>query len=365
VYDTNVLTPRFPNDQNPSFTNGYDTGTLMVLDGDVLTKQSSYNILITKCEFLSGYNQITSDGLVSNVVVQGCSFLWSSNFLYGDVGFYGYGSNLVFLMNTFNGNTNLVPTNYSTVGTNAYYTTEIAAVGIAWLAIGGNFFIAGNTILNNFFEGVQVNEGPASVVGNTYSNLCNNGAACALCATGIYGYSPWNSTCFIGNSVYGGRLGQRGDNGFDQTTNLNTLNFSGNSLNLYPAYNGLRSGGQPGAAVAVRNCGNANVCGNTMSNGGYAFYYEGSNNASALLLNNNFASASYCGIGYLDSSDSLSTALIVGNTLGQGVNFHLQLTYTNSFGWFAASNIYLNINSNTVPLYSDPVSSALHVFNNL
>ena len=37
--------------------------------------------------------------------------------------------------------------------------------------------------------------------------------------------------------------------------------------------------------------------------------------------------------------------------------------YTNSFGWFAASNTYVNSNSTNVPLCTDPASSAIHIFN--
>ena len=37
--------------------------------------------------------------------------------------------------------------------------------------------------------------------------------------------------------------------------------------------------------------------------------------------------------------------------------------YTNSFGWFAGSNTNVNSNSTNVPLFTDPASSAIHIFN--
>jgi hypothetical protein len=84
---------------------------------------------------------------------------------------------------------------------------------------------------------------------------------------------------------------------------------------------------------------------------------------NAVILNNNFSGAAYRGIGYQSAGDYLSTAQIFGNTLGQGVSFHIQLTYTNSFGWFLGGNTYMNTNSNVVPLFIDPASSAVHIYN--
>ena len=359
VYDTNWLAPGYPNDQNTNFINGPDTGTTMVLYGVSLANQYSFNILFTNCQFINGYNQVWAGvSGVSNVFIQGCNFLWNSNVFYGNVGFFGYGSNFVLLDNTFNGNTNLAPASFNEVSTNLYYNGTISAVGLAWLQVGGNYFLGRNTILNNLFEGIQVQSGPNSVVGNTYNNLCSDASSCALCATG-WGSSPpfvGRSTCFVGNSVYGGKLGQRGENANAPFT----LTFSGNSLDLYPTFNATND--SPGTAVAVNYAQRVNICGNTMSNGGCGFIFQGTN-GSALILNNNFGSVSYKGIGYLDIGDSLNMAQIFGNSLGQGVNFHAQLAYTNSFGWFMGSNTYVNLNSNSVPLFTDPASSAIHIFN--
>ena len=80
-------------------------------------------------------------------------------------------------------------------------------------------------------------------------------------------------------------------------------------------------------------------------------------------MNNDFGAVTYCGIGYQYIGDSLNSAQIFSNILGQGVNFHIQLPYTNSFGWFVGSNIYLDINSNSNSVFMDPISSAVHIFN--
>jgi hypothetical protein len=131
-------------------------------------------------------------------------------------------------------------------------------------------------------------------------------------------------------------------------------------LDLYSAFD--HAGDYPGAAVNVTTCASANVCGNTLASGGYGFSFFGTN-GSALLLNNNFATAAYCGVGYQLIGDSLNTSQVFGNTLGEGVTFHVQLTYSNSFGWFLGNNTNVNANSIVVPLFTDPASSAIHIYN--
>jgi hypothetical protein len=137
-----------------------------------------------------------------------------------------------------------------------------------------------------------------------------------------------------------------------------SLDFSGNYLNLYPPFD--ESGDAPGAAVWVQSCSTANVCGNTLGSGGHGFLYD-INCGSALILANNFSNATYRGIGYLVNNASLQTASVFNNIIGQGVSFHAQLQYSNSFGWFLNQNTYLDAAGNSVPAFCDPASSAAHI----
>ena len=84
---------------------------------------------------------------------------------------------------------------------------------------------------------------------------------------------------------------------------------------------------------------------------------------NALILNNNFSGAAYRGIGYGSASDYLNAGQIFGNALSEGVSFHVQLTYSNSFGWFLGNNTNVNTNLDVVPAFLDPASSAVHIFN--
>ncbi len=181
--------------------------------------------------------------------------------------------------------------------------------------------------------------------------LLFSGGQARLIATNVINYS----TCFIGNSVYGGRSGEEGVSAFPFT-----INFSGNSLNLFPPFDATND--WPAAAVWVGSCQAANVCGNTLVSGSRGLWFNGPN-TKALILDNTFGAAAYCGIGYGSTGDSLGAAQIFGNTLCEGVNFHVQLPYTNSFGWFLATNKYVDTNLIVVPQFLDPVSSAVHIFN--
>jgi len=51
---------------------------------------------------------------------------------------------------------------------------------------------------------------------------------------------------------------------------------------------------------------------------------------------------------------------IFGNKLGEGVSFHVQIPYANSFGWFLKQNTYMN-GTNVIPAFLDPASSAVHL----
>ena len=370
----------------------YYQGSIATFYG-IGSSQFGYNILISNCTFLHGIKSLVPVGEVSNFMVVNCQFIptdakclftgttnsgtngttnaWTSNttnWQDGNVAIFGDGPfNAVVVSNIYIGNSSLITENTNVIGTNVVggQTNILAPDGFVCFQTSGNVFVARNTISNNELEAVQLNAGPNAVVGNTFGTLVSDLSCCALnayngnqqgvLATNAGNYGACFTTCFIGNSVYGGRNGEEGG----QSDGPFTINFSGNSLNLYLAFDS--SSDYPGAAVNVARCQAANVCGNTLIAGGYGFYFSGTN-AGALILNNNFSGPTYRGIGYLSVGDSLTTAQIFGNTLGQGVSFHAQLPYTNSFGWFIGSNTYVtNISTNV--LFTDPASSAIHIYN--
>jgi hypothetical protein len=162
--------------------------------------------------------------------------------------------------------------------------------------------------------------------------------------------------CFIGNSVYDGRHGVESWQG----AYAYSFNCSGNSLKLFSAFDATND--WPGFAAEAAGCLTANVVGNTLIAGGYGFAFSGPN-TNALILNNQFGTASYRAVGCFYTGDSLSTAQIFGNTLGEGVSFHVQLHYADSFGWFLGNNTNVNTNSIVVPLFTDPASAAVHIYN--
>jgi hypothetical protein len=352
-------------------------GSIAVFYGGPSASQINYNICISNCVFLHGVKSVvTSIGpysAISNFMVRSCDFIpWDSTCFFsgttntgsaatsnttswqgGVVGIYGGAYNFVVLDNIYIGNSALTNMNTNNL-------EVVAPDGFVWFMTGGNNFVARNNISNYFLEAVQFNAGPTAVVGNTFATLCSDDSACALAAMGgpdpgATGNTLVNyATTFIGNSVTGGRHGERGI----VCTLPFTLNFSGNSLTLYTPFDD--SGDYPGAAVLVQTCQSACVCGNTLAAGGHGFCFVGTN-SSALILNNNFSGATYRGIGNLNGNDQLNTAEIFGNILGQGATFHAQIPYNNSFGWFLKTNSYLGTCSNSVPAFLDPMSSAVHL----
>jgi len=116
----------------------------------------------------------------------------------------------------------------------------------------------------------------------------------------------------------------------------------------------------PGAAAYIQYCTWANVFGNTLVSGNYGVSFD-INCGNALIMNNNFANATYRGIGIGEGGGSLQSASIFNNILGEGFTFHVQIPFTNSFSWFLNQNIYLNAFTNSVPPFLDPASSAVHL----
>lgn len=116
--------------------------------------------------------------------------------------------------------------------------------------------------------------------------------------------------------------------------------------------------------MEVESCTAANVCGNTLVSGPHGFLY-GPGCTNAIILANDFSAASYRGIGGWPLSignGTLQSASIFNNKIGEGVSFHAEVDFLNSFGWFLGQNTYMN-GTNAVPLFCDPLSPAVHIFN--
>jgi hypothetical protein len=362
---------------------GTYTGVLTCFFG---ATQFAHNLLFTNCQFLYGDVSIMVPDAVSNCLVTHCDFnIWGGANVYtgatnnsptntlhttsynGSLGILGSATpvyNFNILENTYNGNTNLAPSPGNPFG---YVSTSgsqlLAPDGFVWFPGGGNFFIARNAIFNYGLEGIQLGAGPNAVVGNTYDTLISDGSCCALAAygagnMGLTGTAAINySTCFIGNQVYGGRNGEssQGTPGLPYS-----INFSGNELTLYPPFG--QGSDYPGSVVSLNSCTSANIFGNTLVTGGHGAAF-GAGCGSAVIMNNNFASVTYRGIGLAQYGGSLQNANILNNILGQGSTFHVQLPFANSLSWFLYQNEYLNASSNSAPPFVDPPGSAVHISN--
>jgi len=363
---------------------GTYTGWLTIFKGSS-TNQPACNILITNCQFLYGSFSIGLIYFVQNCLINHCNFnVFGGTNVYtgatnsfltntphstgydGSVGIFCSGSpdyNINVLENTYNGNTNLVPNTNNPFGyasTNTYQL--LAPDGFVYFQSGGNYFIARNTILNYELEAVQLGAGPNSVVGNTFNTVVSGGSCCALVmnASGfpaVVGTTAINYyTCFIGNSVYGGRNGAV-QSGQGPSATLSFLNVSGNYLTLYPPFS---QADYPGTVASLQNCTLAAIFGNTLAAGGHGVVF-GTQCGHALIMNNNFANVTYRGIGLAEDGGSVQSATLINNILGQGSTFHVELPLTNSFGWFLYQNQFLNAATNTGPPFLDPPNAAVHL----
>jgi hypothetical protein len=143
---------------------------------------------------------------------------------------------------------------------------------------------------------------------------------------------------------------------------LYTLNFSGNSLYLFPPFQEKSS--FPSAVVQVGSCQSVNIFGNTLAWGSCGVQI-GEDAMNVVIMDNDFGNVSYGGICLawgMVASPSLQNAQIFRNIIGHGVNFHSQVSYPYSFSWFFNQNQYLNGSAN-VPAFRDPAASSAHVSN--
>ena len=255
--------------------------------------------------------------------------------------------NLIVTDNIFTGNptlTNVTPA----FGTPAFSYVD-ASEGLVWFQGGGNWFVARNSISNYSAEAIQVNAGPAAVVGNYLDTRVSHTAATALHGDAIWPTATVNSNAdyvisMVGNHVIGGRYGQ---SALNSSTNEKPfhLNFSGNTLSLYPAFNS--NDDYPGAAVASSQMKMANVSGNTLLAGDQGVRWL-DNCTNAIVLKNRFTNVTYRALVYDGTNGAVRTVAVLKNELGQGASYHLKVRPQEAGSYFLWSNRYYN--SSGVPV---------------
>jgi hypothetical protein len=208
----------------------------------------------------------------------------------------------------------------------------------------GNVFVGRNVITNSLLEAVQVNSGPAAVAGNTFSTLLNNPSATAL-----YAHNGGSATvslssndyvyAFVGNEVIGGRNGQSAGN--QGGGSPYRLHFCGNALDLSPPFSHRFD--YPGAAVRSTWMTMANICGNTMTNGGHGVRWM-DNCCNAIIMKNDFARASFRALAYDGTNGAAQSMLIISNKLGTGTSFHLRMRPQEAGSFFLWNNTYFSSN---------------------
>jgi hypothetical protein len=358
----------------------FSQGSLAAFSGPD-TNHYTYNILLTNCEFLNADTSITIPQVVSNVLLQDCTFItWqgangyvpgqtssppaaNTQAYYGGVGFYARGGTPIYNIGvvncSFDGNPNA--TNYIT-------NQEGAANGFIIFEGGGSWFALRNRITNNAEEAIQVQAGPCAIAGNIFYSWANNPACCALNAfaltgaLGLTGHPPVNFfTSFVGNSNWGNQYGEWGieEAGFNVPY---TVNFSGNYLDLFSNYpNPSVLDGNAGGAFASSNCQPAFICGNTIVTAGHGVNVQGAS-TNLVILANSFLSVEHNSI--LDQGvgpQTLQEGQVIRNILARGDNYHIKVPYSEGFNWFFYQNQYFDAFSSAVPPFTDAASLPVHI----
>jgi hypothetical protein len=151
--------------------------------------------------------------------------------------------------------------------------------------------------------------------------------------------NPDDFFSFVGNVVDGGREGVFGIHVGDYYSNERTYKsyVSGNVFALRAPFN--ISDDFPGTAVRVASCGLALVTGNTLTSGGRGFMADG-RNTNNVVLKNDFARADFTAVSCSSADNSLVSAAVVKNTLGQGVGYHVKVPHPDGARCFMLGNDY-------------------------
>ena len=87
----------------------------------------------------------------------------------------------------------------------------------------------------------------------------------------------------------------------------------------------------------------ANICGNTLTNGGHGVRWM-DNCTNAIILKNDFARASFRALAYDGTNGAAQAMLVLSNKLGTGTSFHLRMRPQEAGSFFLWHNTYLSSN---------------------
>ncbi len=361
-----------------------ELGTLIVSVGKDLSN-FTHSIVISNCTFRNpALDGIILAGLVTNVLVRGCDFLFrdGTNGLFpqprfitntnwpttitnplGGVGFLaraGLNRNLVVMNNTYNGNPSMTSVNT----TNFHDSGD----GIVWFQEGGNWFVARNVVTNYGLEGMAFNAGPMASVGNIFHTLVNNPSVTALWvprsvwlgASGVTATSEDYSFSVVNNWIYGGRYGQIGDGHTKPDHTPQRHHFTGNTIELYPAFNTAYAHDYPSAASYQRYAEFLNLSGNTLIAGGHGAHWD-DNCTNAIVLKNDFGAASYRSLSFTSTNIGVLNITAAKNILNQGSASHVRPRNEDAPGWFLLRNSYrMNGSTNSINPFIEPSGSPVH-----
>jgi len=235
-----------------------------------------------------------------------------------------------------------------------------AGDGILWCQSPGNWFAARNAVTNYGLEGINLNSGPTAAVANDFFTFVSLGATVAFLGIAQWD-GPTGSTndyvlCAVGNDIQGGRDGASGHAFELSTLRPYRIQFAGNRVKLYPAFQ--RADDQPAAAIGGYVMNFSQVSGNTLVAGGYGVRWLDTC-TDAVVLKNDFSAATFRGLSYDGTNGAVRNLTIIKNVLGQGTTFHFHARPEDGTAYFLIKNAYSN-GVTGVNAFIDPQSGSVH-----
>jgi hypothetical protein len=138
------------------------------------------------------------------------------------------------------------------------------------------------------------------------------------------------------------------------------VHLCGNTANLYPPVPFFAD--YPAALAYGTWMESINLCGNTLVAGGHGIVWA-DRCTNAVILKNDFSTATYRSLSYLGTNGSVGTIVVAKNILSQGVSQHLRLRYEDGNAYFLIRNRYQAFGStNQINPFIDAAASPVHFF---
>jgi len=354
----------------PPLTNAYGLGDLV--RGGIVGGPDLTNLLITNCVFKNPACGCAFLVHVTDVLWRSNSFIFPMDLTNGTNGAIFTGLANPTRANTATNpaanqtiwvgpavNFNILECSFSGDTNQTNNTVGRTPDGLVWIQGGGGNWFVGRTAVTSYgLEAITWNSGPGAIAQDAFSTVVNTPSTCGFNDDEDTGWSGVTdsrqdlSFAFVGNVVTGGRQGIEGQYAIpSELTNVACLVVSGNTVSLLRDAPNDTFGAS--ALVTVTEADRLDVAGNTLTDADVPIRVIGGF-TNAIILQNNFAGATLCGIDDESQGGQVASSLVLKNTISWGTGgnvsgvtrppFHLRAPRADGPHWFLIQNTYVDTN---------------------